>query len=161
MSLKDELVKFDIDLDEVKEANDFTDRLQEAIDKMQEHGYYENLEVILNENLIQIKEKYHDVKTIFGCKISYEQLEENISFIVKPCFEKSANKMFKELGYEEKNFDTGIINFIKEYGKETQSNIHFWEEEKTISKNGDIDSVRITMQELKTINKKCEELGWI
>lgn len=72
-----------------------------------------------------------------------------------------ADKMFEELGYEEKNFDTGIINFIKEYGKETQSNIHFWEEEKTISKNGDIDSVRITMPELKAMYKKCEEKGWL
>ena len=72
-----------------------------------------------------------------------------------------ADKMFEELGYEEKNFDTRITNFIKDFKKETQSNIHFWNEEKTISKNGDIDGVRITMQELKAINKKCEELGWI
>ena len=172
MSFESEFKKCNIDLDEVKEANEFIDKLQEVIDKFAEHGYYGNLEVILNENLIQVNEKYHDVKTILGCKVSYEQLEENISFIVKPCTEntiKSADEMFEELGYERvrENNDSFEIRFVKKFNIKRPRHIIFSVLDKEISvceeneKELAVKRDYFSMEELKAINKKVVELGWI
>lgn len=65
-----------------------------------------------------------------------------------------ADKMFEKLGYY-KNFD----NVTHEYRNENNGDlfeIDFWLEKETVSKN-----YYITMEELKAINKKCEELGWL
>jgi hypothetical protein len=41
--------------------------------------------------------------------------------------------------------------------------LYFDEKDKSFYKSGEYDSMcdNITMQELKAINKKCEELGWL
>lgn len=56
-----------------------------------------------------------------------------------------------------------VINLLFEYAKEDlQERISFWgskEVAKTFKYTN--NSSQITMQELKAINKKCEELGWI
>ena len=63
-----------------------------------------------------------------------------------------ADKLFEELGYmidENENrtiYDNRNINII--FDKET----------KTINTD---EAITFNMQELKAINKKCEELGWI
>ena len=73
--------------------------------------------------------------------------------------EKTADELFKELGYE-KDFD----NITHEYRKVSESGdlfeIDFWLCDKEISKNCYRDIGYITMQELQAINKKVEELGW-
>ena len=74
---------------------------------------------------------------------------------------KNADKMFEELGY--KNIQMNVINLLFEYAKEDlQERISFYASEEVAKtfkyKN---NSSQITMQELKAINKKCEELGWI
>ena len=72
---------------------------------------------------------------------------------------KTADEMFEELGYY-KDFD----NTTHEYRKEDDENlfeIDFWLADKEVSKNYYREIGYITMQELKAINKKCEELEWI
>lgn len=70
-----------------------------------------------------------------------------------------ADKMFEKLGYY-KDFD----NITHEYRKEKDGDLYkidFWINEKTVSKNYYRDNGYITMEELKSINKKCVELGWL
>ena len=70
-----------------------------------------------------------------------------------------ADKMFEELGYY-KDFD----DIIHEYRKEENGDlfeIDFWLDVKEVSKNYYREAGNITMQELKAINLKCKELGWI
>lgn len=77
---------------------------------------------------------------------------------------KTARKMFEELGYvntgllkepsmhyENKNYDTAISIFDCEKGKY----IHIYQLGDTYQ-----DSGFIGIDELKAINKQCEELGW-
>lgn len=73
--------------------------------------------------------------------------------------EKTADEMFEGLGYY-KDFD----DMTHEYRKEKDGDlfeIDFWLEDKEISKNYYRDMGYITMQELKAINKKVKELGWL
>lgn len=70
---------------------------------------------------------------------------------------KSADEMFEELGYEKEIIGNGIeyygadkeIDFLENVAGQMEKRI--W-----------IDDFHcITMEELKAINKKVEELGWI
>lgn len=64
--------------------------------------------------------------------------------------EKTADEMFKELGYKK---DINELGHLYYYGK--NGIIRFSINEKMIDKLN-----WISMQELKVINKKVEELGW-
>ena len=71
----------------------------------------------------------------------------------------TADEMFEELGYY-KDFD----DMTHEYRKEKDGDlfgIDFFLEDKEVSKNYYRDMGYITMQELKAINKKVKELGWL
>lgn len=74
--------------------------------------------------------------------------------------EETADEMFEELGYK---LDWRYKNLILIYHKDNTC-IQFDMEHKTFCKFEESDSYVIcdfSMQELKAINKKCEELGWI
>ena len=89
------LKKFDIDIENIPVNDDLFDNIQKAIDELRENQVYGNLEVILNNNLINAKDKLNNYRTILGCRVSYEDLERNISFIVKedsePTYEQLQN----------------------------------------------------------------------
>lgn len=87
---KRELKYFNIELDHVKEIDAFNDELHEAISKfLEEKILRENLEVVLNENLIEVRNKSNQLQAILGCKISLQQMDENISFVVKHCLKNT------------------------------------------------------------------------
>ena len=92
--LKDEAMLFNIDIEQIKSSNKLFENIDEAICKMREKYYKENLEVILNKNLISVKDKLTGIKTIFGCKVTFRDLDENISFVFRPgegIYEESEN----------------------------------------------------------------------
>lgn len=73
--------------------------------------------------------------------------------------EKSANEMFEELGYEQEIVGNGVEYYLDLGVNEKE--IDFIEDVETKEKEIWIDDFHtITMQELKAINKKVEELGW-
>lgn len=69
----------------------------------------------------------------------------------------NADKMFENLGY--KKYEGSIP---LKYKKDNDNVIRF-RENKTWNKGGEDDSYcdYITMPELKAINEKCKELGWL
>ena len=82
--------------------------------------------------------------------------------------EKSADEMFKELGYEKQEDKYRIKYFLKQNYTHfvVTKRIAFYKVEKDICleqwnvTEGIIISTNITMSELQAINKKVEELGW-
>lgn len=75
-----------------------------------------------------------------------------------------ADKMLEELGYKKIVGDKHTSTYLLKYYKDNDNVIYFsdtWG--KGVSKGGEYSEYcdDITMQELKAINKKCEELGWI
>ena len=78
-----------------------------------------------------------------------------------------ADKMFEELGYKKitehkfKEPEYGETTELILYRDDVQGlDIEFWND-KSLSKMCNYDVSYITMQELKAINLKCKELGWI
>lgn len=78
-----------------------------------------------------------------------------------------ADKLFQELGYDKKYYykETELYEEVESYKDSKKCNcIQFDIFNKTFCKfNADDseDDLDFSMQELKAINKKCEELGWI
>lgn len=91
--MNEELKKFDIDINDIKESNNLIDNIHEAIHQMSLTTMKDRFEVILNNNLIEFKEKATNYRTIFGCKISYDNLPKDISFIVREDTEPSYDKL--------------------------------------------------------------------
>lgn len=97
-------------------------------------------------------------------KLDNEELEAT-----KKLQEKTADKMFEELDYR-KNEDERVIiyDYIQYFNHfRTFKKISFYKLDKGISlynynitEEMKID-YNLTMQELKAINKKCKELGWL
>ena len=74
---------------------------------------------------------------------------------------KTADEMFKKLGYQTLFKDDQIIQY-KFVGIYMDNEIKFDLKGKTVLKEYSTgESQEITMQELQAINKKCEELKWI
>ena len=75
--------------------------------------------------------------------------------------EKTADELFKELGYiKNKNYST---DRTEKYKKDDDNVYYFYLLDKEYYKSGEWDGMcgSTTMQELKAINKKVEELGWL
>lgn len=117
--MNEELKQFNINLEDIEENNNLFENLNEAIEKMKLYTLKDRFEVVLNNNLIETKEKLTNFKTILGCRISYDYLDKNISFIVrednKPTYEEleqkidKANILLKELNIKLKDIlKTGI-----------------------------------------------------
>lgn len=108
--IKEELKLHNIDIDKIEFNTDLLGKIQEAEYKMREYTS-NRLEVILNNNLIEAKDKYTGYRTILGCRLSYDNLDKNISFIVredtKPTYEELENRVNKALSKLESMFDNG------------------------------------------------------
>lgn len=75
--------------------------------------------------------------------------------------EKSADEMFKELGYRlDKYYST---EYKLKYKKDDDNIYYFNLRYNDFYKSGEYDGMcgSTTMQELQAINKKCKELGWL
>ena len=68
-----------------------------------------------------------------------------------------ADRLFDDLGYNKYEFDT----YIDYLSREASKGITFRKDMQVIDSHCGIGSEYITMQELKAIYKKCEELKWI
>ena len=82
--------------------------------------------------------------------------------------EKTADQMFEELGYEKivehefklpDDYDDGVTELILYRDEVKGLEIEIWND-RTISKTSNYDVSYLTIEELKAINKKVEELGW-
>ena len=96
VSLKSDLKIFNIDIDDIEFNPHFFEALQEAIAKMREETLLKNLKVVLNNNLIEAIYKPTNYRTILGCRVSYDDLPKDVSFIVRPDDKPSYEKLEEE-----------------------------------------------------------------
>lgn len=95
-----------------------------------------------------------NIKNNKNCKITIN--DEEITVIEK---EKTADELFKELGYEKIRNDKDF----EVYRKNDYNIIDFERNDKRFYKSARYDTTSdgITMKELQAINKKVLELGWL
>ena len=121
---KKEMRAFDINVDDIKPDEHIFGAIEEAIIKMRNECLIDRLEVVLNNNLIDIKDKITVNRTILGCRISYADLSKDVSFIVRqdnePTYEQlqKENKQLKDNWNELKENLINDINYWQEQEKE-------------------------------------------
>lgn len=91
--LKKELKGFNINIDDIEPNDNILGAVEEAIVKMRNEYLINRLEVVLNDNLIEAKDKIINYRTIFGARISYENLPKDISFIIRKDNEPSYEQL--------------------------------------------------------------------
>ena len=111
--MKEELQEFNINLEDIEENIYLFNNINEAIEKMKKATLKDRFEVVLNNNLIEAKDKYTGFRTILGCRISYDNLDKNISFIVR----EDNKPTYEELESRLKQKDN-IIKEVREYIEE-------------------------------------------
>ena len=108
--MSEELKEFDINLEDIEENVYLFNNINEAVEKMRVATLKDRFEVVLNNNLIEAKDKYTGFRTILGCRISYDNLDKNVSFIVredtKPTYEELETKLQQK---------ENIIKEVREY----------------------------------------------
>lgn len=105
---KKEMKAFDINVDDIKPDEHIFGAIEEAIIKMRNECLIDRLEVVLNNNLIDIKDKITDNRTILGCRLSYADLSKDVSFIVRQDNEPT----YEQLQKENKRQKEVINNFL-------------------------------------------------
>ena len=101
--MSEDFKNFNINIDDIPMSNELFDNIHKAINELRKNEMYNNLEVVLNDNLINVKDKLRGYRTIFGCRVSYDNLEESVSFIVRkdtePSYEQLKDRINKAIEY--------------------------------------------------------------
>lgn len=116
--MSEELEEFDIKLEDIEENVYLFNNINEAVEKLKVATLKDRFEVVLNNNLIETKDKYTGFRTILGCRISYDDLDKNVSFIVredtKPTYEELEDNWDKLKEWLESNWEESQdIWFVK------------------------------------------------
>lgn len=141
--MKEELEQFNIDMDTIRPTNEFFENLQEAIEEMRKNTLKDRFEVILNNNLINCVEIKNNFRTILGCRVSFENLDRNISFIVKEDLKPSYEKLEQEI--------KRLLNIIDELEHKLYQEWLEW-------KDSDCESIYVRAFEDKAIYDYIQEL---
>lgn len=113
---KKEMRAFDINVDDIKPDEHIFGAIEEAMIKMRNECLIDRLEVVLNNNLIDIKDKITVNRTILGCRLSYADLSKDVSFIVRQDNEPTYEQL-QQQNKKQKEVIDKIMNLIKQYGK--------------------------------------------
>ena len=115
---KKEMRAFDINVDDIKPDEHIFGAIEEAIIKMRNECLIDRLEVVLNNNLIDIKDKITVNRTILGCRLSYADLSKDVSFIVRQDNEPTYEQLQKENKQRKDNWNK-LKEWLKEYEEGT------------------------------------------
>ncbi len=98
---KEEMKGFEINIDDIQPSNELFNTMEKAIIKLRNEYYINKIEVVLNDNLIETKDKYTGYRTILGCRVSYDNLPKDVSFVVredtKPTYEELQQRIDKAM----------------------------------------------------------------
>ena len=82
--MKEKLRCFNIETDDIETIN-FENGMIEKIAEQYANEYdLKRFELVLNENIITVKDKFTGMYSYMGMKISLQPLEKDISFVVRP-----------------------------------------------------------------------------
>ena len=118
--IKKELKGFNINIDDI-EPNEITHgAMQKLIENIIIEENVKRFEIILNKNILNIKDRFTDIHSYMGLKLSLEPLEKDISFIIRPTNEltydelQQENKQLKEDNYVHVNYTNKLQRELNE-----------------------------------------------
>lgn len=146
--LKKELKGFNINIDDIEPNDNILGALEEAIVRMRNEYLINRLEVVLNDNLIEVKDKITNCRTLFGARISYDSLPKDISFIIrednKPTYEQLEQQCKKQ---------KEVIDRILNETKETRDILNNNRDDNMLSKSCLLSYLEIVEDLLKEVSE--------
>ena len=115
MKIKEELKGFNINIDDI-EPCDFEESIKDLCKNIALALDKQRYEIVLNKNIIDIKDTFTNFHSYMGLKVSFESFEKDIGFIVRPNFELSYDELQQENKQLKEVIDK-ITKLIKQYGK--------------------------------------------
>lgn len=70
-------------INKIDETKDYIGTIQKAIFEMRKKNIYKSLEIVINDNLISVFNNASNVHTILGCRVSFDNLPNDISFVIR------------------------------------------------------------------------------
>ena len=131
---KKEMRAFDINVDDIKPDEHIFGAIEEAIIKMRNECLIDRLEVVLNNNLIDIKDKITDNRTILGCRLSYADLSKDVSFIVRQDNEPTYEQLQQQCKKQKEVIDKAIEFTNKKWGTWCSHHLEYMTELQNILK---------------------------
>lgn len=113
MRIKEELKGFNINIDDIEPCDfessikDLCKNLALALDK-------QRYEIVLNKNIIDIKDTFTNFHSYMGLKLSFESFEKDIGFIVRPNFELSYDELQQKCK-QQQDIINKAINLLNTY----------------------------------------------
>lgn len=92
MKIKEELKGFNINIDDI-EICDFEVAIKDLCKNIALELDKQRYEIVLNKNIIDIKDTFTNLHSYMGLKLSFESFEKDIGFIVRPNFELSYDEL--------------------------------------------------------------------
>lgn len=111
---KDEMKAFEIEVDDIEPNEHIFGALEKTIHKMKNEYLVHRLEVVLNNNLIETRDKITNYRTILGCRVSYDDLPKDVSFIVRPD-EKPSYEILEQENQQLKDRINKAIFYMENY----------------------------------------------
>lgn len=109
MKIKETLKGFNIKIDYI-EPCDFEAAIKDLCKNVALELDKQRYEIVLNKNIIDIKDTFTNIHSYMGLKLSLEPLEKDISFIIRPTNELTYNELQQENKQLKDLIDT-ILNF--------------------------------------------------
>ena len=106
--MNEKLRTFKIEIDDIENVDFEHGMIQEIAEAYADAMDLIRYELVLNKNIITIKDKITGINSYMGMKVSLEPLEKDISFIVRP----SNQPTYEELQQENARLKEDIKNII-------------------------------------------------
>lgn len=94
--IKKELKVFNINIDDIEPHEITHGAMHELIEKTIIEENVKRFEVVLNKNILNIKDRLTGIHSYMGLKLSLEPLEKDISFIIRPTNELTYDELQQE-----------------------------------------------------------------
>ena len=136
--IKKELKGFNINIDDI-EPNEITHgAMQELIEKLIIEENVKRFEIVLNKNILNIKDRLTDIHSYMGLKLSLEPLEKDISFIIRPTDKLTYDELEQENRQLKDNWNKLKELFDIQKGSEEYEALQWLEFQATNYKNDSI-----------------------
>lgn len=110
MKIKEALKGFNIKIDDI-EPCDFETTIEDLCKNVALELDKQRYEIVLNKNILDIKDTFTNFHSYMGLKLSFESFEKDIGFIVRPNFELSYDELQQQCK-KQKEINKKAIEYI-------------------------------------------------
>lgn len=118
--MNDKLRTFKIEVDDIENVDFEHGMIQEIAKAYADAMDLKRYELVLNKNIITIKDKITGINSYMGMKVSLEPLEKDISFIVRPSNQPTYEQLKQENARLKDKIDKAV-EYIKTNCKEWEN----------------------------------------